>query len=409
MFSYIIGGIFLFLFLTQGILAVYFQISKRKNRKFINSLPDKKYAPVVSVILPFKGCDCNLEQTVKSLLNQNYEGKYSLYFVSSEEDSKAVRIVKKLVKNYSNAHFIKAVKDEVSKYRSDKVNNLLNGVRKATEDTEVYLFIDSDIVPYKDWISHMVKPLQAKACGVTTGSAWIVSEKKDTLLTLAARYWDFLATTMITFPFTKFARGFSFGLRKETFEKIGMRNVWENAFHDNFTLSTAIRKHKMRILYIPGCLVSEYFSITGFEWIKWVKRQAINTKVNFKKLWAFGFFLVTMPRLIGAVGFIIAAILKMEFQQSNPIITVMLWWPIIFGITSFLVIAAVYPERKNYRDYPNNIVDLIKLFISAYVSVVYCISSLWAVVSNKMEWRQLFYHEKTPYTTTTIDERKKKE
>jgi ABC-type uncharacterized transport system permease subunit len=165
----------------------------------------------------------------------------------------------------------------------------------------------------------------------------------------------------------------------------------------------------MKILYIPGCLVSEYFSITGMEWVKWVKRQALNTKVNFKKLWTFGFFLVTMPRLIGAIGFIVSVILRFAFQLHNPIMTIMLWWPIIFGITSSLVIIAVYPERKSYSDYSNNIWELFRLLISAYVSVVYCISSLWAIVSNKMEWRQLTYHEKTPYTTVTVNEGDEKE
>lgn len=408
MLSYILSSILVILFCIQGFLGVWFYFKRKSNVKYIDSLPNKSYTPNVSVILPFKGCDCNFEQTIKSLLKQEYKGKYSVYFVSSDKDSEAVRLVKKLTKDSKIAHFIQAVKDDVSKYRSDKVNNLLNGVMNAEPDTEVYLFIDSDIVPHKSWITKMVQPLQMKECGVTTGSAWVVSEKKDTLLTLAARYWDFLATTMITFPFTKFARGFSFCLRKETFKKIGMEEVWRNAFHDNFTLSSAIRKHKMKIVYIPNCLVSEYFSIHGMEWVKWVKRQALNTKVNFKKLWSFGFFFVTMPRLIGAIGFIVAIILKAACHFSNPIITVMLWWPVIFAVTSLIVIAAVYRDRKSYDDYSARPIDIFKLLISAYVSVIYCISSLWAVVSNKMEWRQLTYHEKTPYTTVTISEGDKK-
>ncbi len=396
----IIALFLLLLFLVQGLLAIVFFFIRRKNKKVINSLSNNTYLPKVSVILPFRGLDCNFEDTIKSLLNQNYDGDYEVFFVSSEEKSVAISLVKKYTEGVANAHFINAAKTNTSKFRSDKVNNLLCGVNAASNDSDVYIFIDSDILPHKNWLKQMVTPLQKSDCGVTSASAWIVSEKKDTIYTLAARYWDFLATTMITFPFTKFARGFSFAMRKETFEMIGMKKVWENAFHDNFTLSSAIRKHKMKIMYIPDCLVSENFSIRGFEWVKWVKRQALNTKVNFKKLWSFGFFFVTLPRLIGFIGFFVSLLLRLALGMSNPIINTFLAWPIIFAITSLLVIFAVYPDRKCYDDYNGSFFEKIKLLFSAYFSVVYCFSSIWAVISNTMEWRALTYHEKTPYTTS---------
>lgn len=396
----VIALFFLVLFLVQGFLAVWFCFERRKSKKFISELPDKDYAPNVAVILPFRGCDCNFYETVKRLISQNYNGRYDVYFVSSEGSSKAIDIVKQLTKGVSHAHFVNAANTNTSKFRSDKVNNMLCGINSTVDDTEVYLFIDSDITPHADWIKQMVYPLQSNKCGVTTGSAWIVSENKDTLYTLAARYWDFLATTMITFPFTKFARGFSFGLRKETFEKIGMRNVWENAFHDNFTLSTAIRKYSMKIMYVPDCLVSENFSIKGFEWVKWIKRQALNTKVNFKKLWAFGFFLVTLPRLIGFVGFFVAAFFKLFGNVSNSLCNVFFCWPLIFAFTSLLVIFSVSSDRKKFNDYDDGLNSKLKLLSAAFFSVIYCFSCIWAIISNKMEWRHLAYHEKTPFTTT---------
>ena len=156
----------------------------------------------------------------------------------------------------------------------------------------------------------------------------------------------------------------------------------------------------MKIMYIPDCLVSENFSIRGFEWVKWVKRQALNTKVNFKKLWSFGFFFVTLPRLIGFIGFFVSLLLRLALGMSHPIINTFLAWPIIFAITSLLVIFAVYPDRKCYDDYNGSFFEKIKLLFSAYFSVVYCFSSIWAVISNTMEWRALTYHEKTPYTTS---------
>ena len=63
-------------------------------------------------------------------------------------------------------------------------------------------------------------------------------------------------------------------------------------------------------------------------------------------------------------------------------------------------------KRRKHRPRKKNNIDIrsffekIKLLFSAYFSVVYCFSSIWAVISNTMEWRALTYHEKTPYTTS---------
>lgn len=395
-------GISLFFF-VPGILGIFFGFKRRQMNSRLRALENKNYHPPVSIILPFKGYDYNFENTIKQLLNQQYDGKYEVLFVTSDKDSKAFRTVKELIKNSSMAKLITADKKNISRHRSDKVNNSLFGIKNVSSESEVYLFIDSDIVPHSQWIKHMVKPLQFKECGLSSGSAWVVSRKND-LWGLATRYWDFLATTMITFPVTNFARGFSMGIRREVFERLRIQEIWENAFHDNFSLSTAVKQSKLAIYYAPFCLVSEHFDIGGFEWIKWIKRQALNTKINYKRLWAFGFFLVTLPRLIGAVSFIITTVLSLVFLKIFPFTLSFLLWPLIHLFAATIIINLIYPDRRLYPDYKNTFRKKLKLLIASYVTVIYCYSSVWAIFSNKIEWRNILYHEKTPFTTVTIKE-----
>lgn len=393
------------LFLVPGFLAVYFILERQRSRRTIAAKPP--YHPKVTVLLPFRGLDYNFEATLRSLASQQYAGSYEVLAVTSEENGRGEELVHQYAALSPRIHLVKASHSEVSRHRSDKVNNLLTGIAHASKDTEVYVFIDSDIVPQPSWIEQMVQPLQSAQVGLTSGSAWIVSKSRS-VLALAARYWDFLATTMITFPVTRFARGFSFGIRKNVFEQIGMKSIWSEAFHDNFTISDVVRRAGFRIQYVPDCLVPEHFDIQGFAWVKWVKRQALNTKVNYKRLWAFGFFLVTMPRLLGAVLFLVALGFRITGDVPS-LLYIFLYWPLLHIAGAALVVAAVSRDASQIKDYRPSFIRVAVLVLASFVSVVYCISSLWAVISNKMEWRNLVYHQKTPFTTVVTGEKGRKQ
>ncbi len=398
---WIINIFFILLFLVPGFLGVFFMLERSRVRTTLATL--KPYYPNVSVLLPFRGIDYNFEDTLKSLAAQKYPGNYEVLAITSEENGQEIDLVKKYEGLSPLIHLVKATHSDVSKFRSDKVNNQLTGIDHASSDTEVYLFIDSDIVPQSTWIEQMVQPLQLEGLGLTSGSAWIVSKRKS-VMALAARYWDFLATTMITFPVTSFARGFSFAVRKKVFEQIGMKSIWSEAFHDNFTISDVVRKAGYQIKYIPDCLVPEHFDIQGLSWVTWVKRQVLNTKKNYKRLWAFGFFLVTLPRLLGAVLFVISLVLMLTGNMP-PVLEIFLYWPLLHIIGTAIVVGAVSQDYSPDQGYPHSFMNASLLVLSSFVSVLYCISSLWAIVSNKMEWRNLVYHQKTPFTTVVTGER----
>lgn len=387
--------------MLPGFLGIFFYFKREQVKRKLKNNENINYKPKVSVILPFKGVDYNFENTIKSLLSQEYDGEYEVIFVTSDTGGKAVDLLKKYTKESKIAKLITVSKEKDSIYRGDKVNNMINGISNASQTSEVYLFIDSDIVPHKKWISKMIRPLKFKDCGLSSGGAWIVS-KDNSVLSLVTRYWDFLATTYVTFPATSFARGFSFAIRKEVFESIGILDTWANAFHDNFPISKIVKKNGFKIYYAPDCLVTEGFDIKGFEWVRWVKRQTINTKVNFRHLFLISFIFVSLPGIIGGLGFLTCLYLYLFHKMSSTIIHLFLIWPIIHFVTAFIVINAVYTDRKMYPDFSNKMSDKLKLTLYSIIILLYYCSAVWALFSNKMEWRNLLYKPTTPFTTVVI-------
>ena len=388
---YTINLLIVLLFCVPVFLAVYYRYERNNVLKKIQAKKEL-YSPKVSVIIPFKGEDYNFRNTVESLLTQKYRGDYELLFVTSDCQSKSIDIIKELTEKKKNAFLIHARQD-VNSGRGDKINNLLTGVENASADTEVYLFIDSDMVAHEKWIENMVQPLQFTDCGIVSGSAWVVS-KQGGVYELATRFWDFLATTMITFPFTSFARGLSNGIRKDNYKKLQIEKVWNKAFHDNFTLSDAVRKANMRIYYAPNCIIAEHFNVeTGFAWVSWIKRQAVHTKLHFKKLWAFGFFLVTFPRFFGAVLSVLTIGVSLVGARFYPYLLAFYLWPIIQLFSALVTVHMVYQDATAMKDVQNSFKGKFRLALASFITVWHCIGSFWALFSTKIQWRQVIYKD----------------
>ncbi|MCM3135799.1 glycosyltransferase family 2 protein [Paenibacillus polysaccharolyticus] len=379
------------IFLLPIMLSIVFVLERKKTLKRLSEI-NSPYTPFVTVVVPFKGEDYRFEDTLKSLVKQNYSGQYEVIFTSSDSEGKTIDILKIWIPRYSNMFFIPSTIDSRFENRGDKINNLLTGVKNASAQSQVFLFLDSDMVVHKHWINNMVKPLQLENCGLSSGSAWVVAKKKGTW-ELATRYWDFLAATQITFPFTSFARGLSMGIRRDVYEKLNIDKVWNEAFHDNFTLSKTVRNNKYKIIYAPYAIIEENFDIEGFQWVSWVKRQSVHTRIHYKKLWAFGFFLITLPRLLGALLFIAMIGLGVFFQGVFQTWFSIVLWPLFHILNAICIVVCVYPDTKHVDGNVMSLREKTKLVFASYLSVILSIGSVWAVFSNKITWRKIKYQK----------------
>ena len=383
------------LFLIPLFLTINFIFYSQKIKRRLKKL-EKVYTPNVSIIVPFRQFDYNLPTSLRALASQKYKGNYEILFVSSEQDTEVVRFIKDGIKNLENAKFIQAV--ETNKYRSDKVNNLMTGINHLREDCEVIVVMDSDIVPHSTWLSDLVQPLQLSNCGASSGSSWITAREED-FLCFATRYWDFLATIQMCYKTTSFIRGFSMAFKKSVFDKLNIMDVWNNAFHDNLTLTTKLKQAGYKLYFSPHCLVNHCFNIEGREWIKWVRRQSINTKVNYPNLWRWGMLFMILPRVIGASGFLVTLALSFLGVYHTCFIPFLIW-PFLHLINATGLIFTLYKEHGNMKHLLD---EKIKVIFYSFGSVLLGLGSLGSLFSNKISWRGRTYKQESPYTTVTID------
>lgn len=244
--------------------------------------PLGKYRPMATVILPCKGLDRGFDENVRKLLAQDYQNFEVIFAVASEDDPAYRNLIELIGSSPVPA---KVVVAGVNLSRAQKINNQLKALQEISADTEVLVFVDSDVIARSDFISRLVAPLEDAAVGVTTGYRFYVSSATNWPSQLRA-LWNRMSAWELANPAYAFAWGGAMAVRRSVFAEAAVADAWSQAADDDLSLTTAIKRLGLRVHFVPQCLVASDGDATLPEIIEWTNRQLILTKVYYPRLWA---------------------------------------------------------------------------------------------------------------------------
>jgi len=258
------------------------------------------YAPRTAVICPCKGMEPGLERNLVSLCEFNHQN-YEVFFVLASENDAAYSLVKRVAAaSRVKATVIIAGKPENC---SEKVNNLRTVVEQLEPEFEVLAFADSDGRPGRAWLHHLVAPLTDARIGATTTMRWFIPNKNNFATALLAA-WNASVVTMLGGHGRNFCWGGGTAIRRAVFEQIGMLDVWQQAFSDDYSLTRRLEHMQRPIVFLPECLTPSYAE-TEFEGLlEFTNRQVLITRVYRHKMWAAAFathFLYCLTVVLGVV------------------------------------------------------------------------------------------------------------
>jgi hypothetical protein len=179
-------------------------------------------------------------------------------------------------------------------------------VGRAPAQTEVLAFADSDVCVHRDWLRHLVHPLVTPNRGATTGYRWFVPTVNNTATLAASALNATVAQCLGKSPWN-LAWGGSMAIRAEEFRRLGMREIWSQALSDDLSLSWAVRRAGLRIVFVPRCLVASFESFTWRRLFEFGRRQFVITRVYAPGAWWMG-FLSTLGSVLGLWGGAAAAL-----------------------------------------------------------------------------------------------------
>lgn len=322
------------------------------------------------VFCPCKGTDEEFEQNIRSILNQDYPD-YEARFIVEAEGDPACRVLRGMGANVL-----------VAGRASDcgqKVHNLAYAVSQRT-GADIYVFCDSDARFPREWLSHLLAPLNET--NITTGYRWYVARRFH-LPTLMRSAWNSSSVSILGDHDRNFAWGGSTAIYRETFDRLKVLEAWRGSISDDYAITRAAQRSGTKIVFVPGCLIPSYGECSFGELLEFTTRQVIITRVYHPGLWR--------------VGFLGHAIFNLAFWPL-PFFHPWLWCA-LYGLSAarscmrYLSVRTALPREALPRQAGFYILS------SPLVALLYLYNMAASALGTEIEWRQIRYKLVSPNET----------
>ena len=283
--------VFLFWFFV-GPAALAAALSIRSGRKFQDYVeseilgepdPDERpYQPPATLFLSVRGADHDLASNLASLRSQSYPD-YELIVVCRDAADPAVAAARLVLGDGFRLVVAGPPPDDTG----EKVHNLLQAVRQARPESEVFAFADSDGQVTPAWLGNLIQPLGGEGVGAATGFRWHFPEDGG-FWPLMRSAWDATIAGSMRPDGKNFAWGGGMAIRREVFEAAQVADYWRGTVSDDYRLTQAIHDAGLKLRFAPKAMVGTPGACSRDELLAWTTRQLTITKVYRKNLWVAG-------------------------------------------------------------------------------------------------------------------------
>lgn len=406
--------------------------------------PLSGYTPFVTIIAPCKGLDEGLEENLTALVKQDYPA-YELIFAVEDENDPAVAVIERLLNrrdeetpkefkqdiqdgqdflgfgdvetypvdpahpvNFHSASWrlggerIKLIVAYSAVKSSQKVENLREAVLHADGRSEVFVFVDSDARPANDWLRYLVAPLEDSEIGAATGYRWLISHR-PTLASEMRSVWNAsIASALGANARSNFCWGGSMAIRRDTFEKLDIREKWRGTLSDDFAVTRAMNEARLPIYMVPQALTVSIENCTFRELFEFTTRQMKITRVYAPHLWKLSFF----GSGLFTVVMLSALLIVILSRQNSWGVAVAIWTLVFVSIFSvgkaWLRLKAVRLVLKEY-DSAIRAQTFSQITLWLLSPLLFLYNAFCALLSRRMTWRGRTYELISASETRRID------
>ncbi len=375
-------------------------------------LPDD--TPFCSIIAPCRGLDAGLRENLAALFRQNFP-RYEIVFVVDDECDEAVSVIRNLMSeppasagglasHNSNRPLTQAVLTKLviagkAVGESQKIHNLRQAVTEVSNESKIFVFVDSDARPGENWLRNLITPLHDEKIGCATGYRWFVSKNFSFASELRSVWNASVASALGANVRKNFCWGGSTAIRRETFERLDVSERWRGTLSDDFALTRMMNEENLPICFVPQCLTATVENCSFGELLEFTTRQMKITRVYAEHLWK--------ASLIGSFVFAIVfwTGVLLLFSLSGVHFWLTLFFVlIIFALgagKSFLRMKAVRLILKDYEKETKRQIFTHSV-LWTLTPLIYFYNSLCALFSRKIVWRGIEYELKSATETVIL-------
>lgn len=365
-----------------------------------NDYPD--FTPFVSLFVPCRGLDEGLRENIEAIFEQDYPS-FEVVFVSDSQDDPALRIIDEARRSFAgkSGPTMQLVIAGPATDSGQKVHNLRVAVSQADQQSEVFVFVDTDARPSAHWLRSLVAPLRDQSIGAATGYRWFVPVKGGLASHLRAVWNSSIASALGAAEKKNFCWGGSTAIRRTTFHNCRVVEYWRGTVSDDFALTRAMHDSDLPIKFIPQCLTPSFEGCGWRELVEFTNRQMKITRAYAAHLWKgvlFGSAIFVLV-FFGGIALVVARALA-GLSFATPLLILLTMFA-MGAMKAYLRLRAVALAIDDHRIRSFG-TTLAHLLLWPFASLLYLCNALAAAFSRRITWRGISYELKSASETVII-------
>lgn len=360
---------------------LYFRFQAYRSRWRSNN---EAALPPVTVVLPCKGTDNDFEENLKSILDQDYP-QFEVVFVTATADDDAIVPIEK-VRQRSQIPTQLLVAG-ISPYCGQKMGNMICGVRNASLQSEVLVFVDGDVRAHRQFLRAIVSPLANQNVGATCGFPIPIPEK-GRLGSLLRTVWSIGGLLTLADRQRCFAIGASTAMRRSVYQSTNLEERLARTVSDTFAFTRAVREAGLDVVFVPAAVSISIDNSSVRDMWRWSTRLTILSRVYSRPFWWLVTTTYSASTLIVVLG-IISAISGGSIGAWSALTLIAL--QVISGYvaagTLISLIRANHPREAETISRHR----LAFAALTPITTVIIFLNSVVSVLTNTVEWRGIRY------------------
>ena len=366
----------------------------RHYRRGLRSENEVPFLPRATVVLPLRGKDPFLIDCISGLLNQEYPD-YDVKIIVDHEDDPAYTLVNEYLVAHPHPHCQVGIRERYTGTCGLKNESLIQALGELDETTEVFAWLDSDVVPHPTWLRDLVSPLQDPQIGVASGIRWYAPREANPG-TLVRAVWN--AGAVIQMLALEIAWGGSIALNRQVFQNPLLVESWSKMMWDDTGLKAIVSKLGLHIGFAPAATMVNQESISLRSCYRFIARQLMNVRFYHPHWpWIAGVGIVATISKLTLMGLLVINLIQGNWLYAGIISLVLISASSIIGVVLFRTDAHIRQQVRAREESlkPLPLQTIPTLWTTIYI---YC-AALFAAMSRiqTIQWRGVIYQIAPPH------------
>ncbi len=293
--------------IVQGLL-VAVNVYEHRRRAMVRRKKIPKYAPSgrVLVVSPCKGAEAGLEANLRAVLTQDY-ADFEVAFVVEDAADPACHAIRRAMAAEPRvpARLIVAGRAETC---GQKIHNLRAATAGLADDIRHIAFFDSDGRPKPFWLRTAIYKHHLPHIGATTGYRWLIPERPTVANHLVAAI-NANVMAVLGRSSRHLVWGGSWAIRRETFERLRIREAWQGMLSDDLVASAALGRAGLEVRFEPACVLSSPIDVNWPQMFEFVRRQYRVTRFYAFRWWLLALAAATVANTAWIVSLVLLAVM----------------------------------------------------------------------------------------------------